>query len=157
MTSGWGGQVLGVTGTPLPSGLRRTPYPRPTSPIERSGPRAELLAQITETVVAGLERAVADDAAARERVSQAAGAKGTALDGAVEVRVDDKAMLVSARFGPEVTGLTPDDLRELTLTALQEARGATGLPPASASLDALHRREAADAILRLLDEARRSR
>lgn len=144
-----------MPGTPLPSGVRRRPLPPPVSPIERTGARADLLAQITETVVSGLERAVADDAAARERLARApGGATGRALDGAVEVRVDGKAMLVEARFGPEVAGSTPEELRELTLTALQEARGTLGLPTASSSLEVLHRRDAADAILRLLEEAR---
>ncbi|MDN4175399.1 YbaB/EbfC family nucleoid-associated protein [Nocardioides sp. SOB77] len=142
--------------TPFPSGIQRRPLPPPTGPLQRPNPNAALLAEITEQVVAGLERAAAQDAAARERLAQAAGgATGTALDGAVEVSVDGKSMISGARFGPEVTGLPAEELRQLTLAALGDARDALALPSAASTLGTLHKRDAADAILRLLDEGRK--
>ena len=59
----------------------------------------------------------------------AAGATGEGLDGAVQVRVDGKGLIAGASFGPEIIGLTPEELRGETLAALEDAKGRLGLSP----------------------------
>jgi hypothetical protein len=125
----------------------------PENPLTRPSPHRALLEDLHEQVVAGLEKAQAVQEAARERMAAAeAGASGEALDGAVTVRVDSKGLVQSAEFGPEVVGLSAEELRGETLAALEAAKAGLGLRPrmSAQAVDALFDRPVAEALLRLL-------
>jgi len=122
-------------------------------------PNREAVLEIREMVLATMEKAMADQEKAVARLDAAsAGARGESLQGAVEVRVDGKGLVSSATFGPEVMGLSAEELRAETLAALQDAKDNLGLgtlrPEDLATLDA---RPVADAIMDLLTGRERDR
>lgn len=135
------------------------PLPLPENPMRTDSPNRAAVLDIREMVLTTMEKAMADQEKAKARLDAAsAGATGEALQGAVQVRVDGKGLVNGATFGPEVTGMTPDELRAETLAALEDAKSRLGLrtlrPEDLASLDA---RPVADAILKLLTGRERER
>lgn len=135
-----------------PPRLAAGPLPLPDNPMRGESPNREAVLEIRELVLATMEKAMADQQEALSRLDAAAGgATGTALDGAVEVRVDRKGLVSGAAFGPEVVGMTPEELRAGTLAALEDAKGELGLgtlrPEDLAALDS---RPVADLVMTLL-------
>lgn len=128
------------------------PLSVPDNPMRGESPNREAVLEIREMVLATMEKAMADQEKAMARLDAAsAGASGEGLEGAVEVRVDGKGLISGATFGPEVLGLTPEELRAGTLAALEDAKAKLGLgtlrPEDLASLDTT---PVADAIMELL-------
>ncbi len=135
------------------------PLSVPDNPMRGQSPNREAVLEIREMVLATMEKAMADQEKAMARIDAAsAGATGEAMQGAVRVRVDAKGLVSGATFGPEVTGMTPDELRTETLAALEDAKANLGLatlrPEDLATLDT---RPVADAIMNLLTGRERDR
>jgi hypothetical protein len=135
-----------------PPRLATGPLSLPPNPMQSAGANRDTVLEIRELVLATMEKAMADQAASMAAVAAAAaGATGEGLDGAVQVRVDGKGLIAGASFGPEIIGLTPEELRGETLAALEDAKGRLGLSPLRAGdLADLDTRPVADAIMNLL-------
>lgn len=139
--------------TDVPTGPQLRPMPPPVNPLTQPNPHRALLEDLHEQVIAGLEKAQAVQEAARERMAAAeAGATGEAMDGGLTVTVDSRGMVRAADFGPEVVGLTSEELRAETLAALEDAKSRLGLRPRVSpdAVNALFDRPVAEALLRLL-------
>lgn len=134
------------------SGFATGPLSVPKNPLDAPAPNRDVVLEIREQVLATMEKAMADQAQAQERLAAAAGgASGEALDGAIEVRVDAKGLVDGATFGPDVAHLTADELRAETLAALQAAKDNLGLATMRPEdLDTFDSRPVADAIMNLL-------
>ncbi|WP_107766307.1 hypothetical protein [Nocardioides terrigena] len=142
---------MSETSVPPPR-LATGPLSLPPNPMQSASANRDTVLEIRELVLATMEKAMADQAASMEAVAAAAaGATGEGLDGAVQVRVDGKGLIAGASFGPEIIGLTPEELRGETLAALEDAKGRLGLSPLRAGdLADLDTRPVADAIMNLL-------
>ena len=137
---------------PEPPRLATGPLSLPDDPMRGENPNREAILEIREMVLATMEKAMADQEQARSQLAAAAsGATGEGLDGAVEVRVDSKGLISGATFGPEVVGMSAEELRAGTLAALEDAKERLGLGTLRPEdLSTLDTRPVADAIMKLL-------
>lgn len=135
---------------------RLGPLPVPEHPLHRTNAQKQRLQELAEQVRRGLDQALAQQEAVREQLASAPQqARGEALDGAVTVEVDDKGLIRRVDYGPDVADLTPEELGEVTLRALGDARAALGrgtLPPDHVAR--LNARPVAAAIIEMLRGAR---